>query len=290
MQKISVIPIITILLLGLFACDEDEITPVMLGFEYPMQIGNTLEYLRTTTKYLHPDSTTTTVTYVDTIYEDSSRYKVSITRELNFGDTLNVIEMTNVLMENPPGRIPRSFYEVTEDGLFIVGYTGGTMVLPKANFEKSVYFKDMRFNNMFELLEKLQHPQLFTRSTVSDSIHYESPKVKTLQYPLQVGEQWVYRDNHNPWRMDRKVIGRSVLSLEVGNFDCLEIKFIYDMDHDGEWDEDIWITDYISPQGLIQRVIHVLHLEDMNSMGIPDGKYFDLVFEQTLESFDLVQE
>ena len=57
--------------------------------------------------------------------------------------------------------------------------------------------------------------------------------------------------------------------------DCFEIKMLFDMDHDGIWDDDIWITDFINKKGLIQRNITILRMEEANSIGGFTSRLFD---------------
>ena len=46
------------------------------------------------------------------------------------------------------------------------------------------------------------------------------------------------------------------------------------MDHDGEWDDDIWITDLISKKGLIQRDVTILRMVELTENG-STGRFFD---------------
>jgi hypothetical protein len=91
----------------------------------------------------------------------------------------------------------------------------------------------------------------------SDSIIFEDPPVRCLEYPLRVGAQWTYREAGNPWHMDKKVLRKRRFEVEAGDFSCFEIRWLYDFDNDGSWDEDIWITDYMSSIGLVDRRIFV---------------------------------
>lgn len=96
-----------------------------------------------------------------------------------------------------------------------------------------------------------------------------------MQYPLDLDAQWTYRGDNNPWRMDRTVVERKNVDLDIGTFDCFEIKMLFDMDHDGIWDDDIWITDFINKKGLIQRNITILRMEEANSIGGFTSRLFD---------------
>jgi len=253
---------IPILIVGFLICGCEPEDP-QDDFIYPLAVGNSWEYHREWTQYFYTDTSEAKQ------YDDTLRYcsdiSVSIPGKLTLKDSIETYEMiaTEVVdttdfnpVQNQTTGI--KYYKNNSDGLYIYAFdrAGGWLVFPKRKATKSVCFKDLEFRSFRELSHYIQ--QLIPTSRIlGDSIHFEEPPVKTLQYPLRVGDRWTYRSAHDPWRMDRVVEKKKKMELEIGPFDCYQVKFLYDMDHDGEWDEDIWITDYISNEGLIRRQVTV---------------------------------
>lgn len=215
------------------------------------------------------------------VYEDTltitADINVTITGVLSLNDTLETFEFYTT--ETECGQIEPAigieYYKNNDDGLFMYAHKSiGGIVLPKIYLEKSILFKGLEFNDFCHLSNFVQQFAPNYR-VVSDSIYYENPPVKSLLYPIEVDAQWTYRQDNNPWRMDKKVISRIDVELDgLGTFDCFEIKFLYDMDHDGEWDDDIWITDLISKKGLIQRDVTILRMVELTENG-STGRFFD---------------
>jgi hypothetical protein len=113
---------------------------------------------------------------------------------------------------------------------------------------------------------------------LADTIIFEDPPVLTLKYPITIGSQWTYRYDYHPWRIDKRVVGREDIHLNIGTFNCYHIQWLYDFDHDGNWDEDIWIDDYICEKGMIKRTFSFI------------GVYYSDENGNVLGSFDMTQE
>lgn len=268
----------------LFSCenDNDENTE----FIFPLSVGNSWEYEREWTFYFYSDSTDSIPQYIDTLNAYKTDVSVTIPRKVVLGDTVETYEMIGIDSSGP--YIQRRYYKEMEDGLYILGnVAGGPIVLPKKSQNNIIHFKGMEFNSFNELSNFFQSLTPYHRD-YSDSINLELPPVKVLQYPIIEGDQWTYRMNYTPFRIDRKVIGRSTIELNIGSYDCYEIKFIYDINHDGVWDDDIWITDFISKQGLVQRVITLLGMEE-RTINYPNGtgRLFDAIDIYQLTSYDI---
>lgn len=252
-------------------------------FIYPLSIGNIWEYKRQWNLYYYSDSLeikeyTDTVTY-------SSDISVSITDEVTLNGDIDTYKMTGIENDGMMTFEGTQYYRNNEDGLYIYAYLGSGVYLPKDVAGEYICFKGKKFKNFHALSNYIQEitPIL---SLQSDTIIYEEPPIKTIHYPIKIGKQWTYREAGNPWRMDRKVTNRVNLEIEIGSFDCYTIKFIYDLDEDGEWDDDIWITDYISKQGLIKREIYVMELLE-STVTHPEGtgRKFDAFDEYTLTDY-----
>ncbi len=288
MQKYKWLPL---LLWGLciIKCDPET---TKNEFIYPLSIGNSWEYQREWIQYLYTD-TLETKQYDDTLTY-SSQLSVSIPRKLTLKDSIETYEMiaTEILDTSTFNPVQNQatgvqYYKNNSNGLFIYAYqAGGPLVLPKSQKRQCICFKGLEFNSYRQLSDYVQSLTPVTQF-LDDSIRFEEPPVKILPYPLKAGKRWTYRATNDPWRMDKLVEKKKEVELAIGTFDCYEVKFIYDMDNDGEWDDDIWITDYISAQGLILREITVLGMV-ITTIDNPAGsKRMDATDIYTLTDFSL---
>jgi hypothetical protein len=237
-------------------------------FIYPLTAGNSWDYSREWNLYFYPDSTVEDPVYEDTL-TISADVSVTITGEVSLNDTLDVVEFRTsetVHGETEPF-IGLQYYNNNKDGLYIYAYKSvGSIILPKIRQAQSIVFKGMNFEDFHHLSNFVQQLTPNTR-VISDSLQYENPPVKSLQYPLEIDAQWIFREDNNLWRIGKKVIDRKNVELDIGTFDCYEVKWLYDLDQDEIWDEDIWITDLISTKGLIQRKVSVLRIEEATING-----------------------
>jgi hypothetical protein len=64
--------------------------------------------------------------------------------------------------------------------------------------------------------------------------------------------------------------------VPAGNFDCVKMQWLYDLNQDGEWDDDIIFFDYLCGQGIIKRSILVKDLmivnENFELVGLADSR------------------
>jgi len=275
MKYIRLITGIAILLVTLISCDKENENND--EFIYPLTAGNSWDYSREWNLYFYPDSTVEDPVYEDTL-TISADVSVTITGEVSLNDTLDAVEFhtTETVHGETEPNIGLQYYNNNKDGLYEYAYKSvGPVILPKIRQAESIVFKGMNFEDFRHLSNFVQQLTPNAR-VVSDSLYYENPPVKSLQYPLEIDAQWIFREDNNPWRMDKKVIDRKNVELDIGTFDCYEVKWLYDLDHDGIWDEDIWITDLISTKGLIQRNVSILRIKEVTINGAT-GRLFDLV-------------
>ena len=84
------------------------------------------------------------------------------------------------------------------------------------------------------------------------------------------------------------VIGEEEITVPAGAFECMKVKWLYDIDNDGEWDSDLFIEDYIGDVGLVKREITILGIISINELGEIVG-YMDSMGRYTLEAVSLEQ-
>lgn len=260
-------------LLSFYGCkdtSEDE-----LNFTYPMKVGYRWDYTKfTQITNFQPDSIAQDYERIDT-----TTVIVEITGAENLRDSIETFVFKSTEYEGQNQFSSKNYYKSTKDGLYIIAYdnnTGCLLIHPKKSNFSSIKFRGYNFSSIHEL-SKLIQQQLPIKKVISDSIIFEEPPVLSLKYPLTEGSKWTYRNDHYPFRMDKTIVEKKNINLNSVSFECYHIKWLYDIDHDGEWDDDIWIDDYISKEGLIKRKVSILGIvwtdETCLEIGISD--YFE---------------
>jgi len=269
--KLSIFILLTMIracLLDINGDDEDT------GFIYPLQTGNVWKYERRLSFYFYTD-TTDSKQYLDSLLY-SSEITNAVTGRTILRDTVETIEMIGTEQDGPHTFTSVQYYQNRTDGLYLLAYhSAGNMILPKTTAKKRIRFKDTYFDNYNQILDYIQ-ACIPIGKVVSDSLYFEDPPVKVLSYPLRIGEQWTYRNTtQGPFHIDRKIEGKETLRINNTSYDCYKIRSLYDLDHDGQWDEDIRLTDFISQEGLLQRTITILGLTEISTQLEETGRLID---------------
>ena len=251
------------------------------GFFYPLAVGNRWEYAGWLILFNFQPAGLANYRYPDTMYKNSI---VEITRlERLLGSVpIHVFHETVVVEGLTPGNDTfhtDHYFAGTEDGLYYYGSSGTvvTGAVPlKIRPGEFISFKGRRFDSVKEILDLLSASvQAFEKIEVSANDEYP---LKSLQYPLEVGSQWVYRGPRDFWLIHKRVTDWQSIDVPAGDFDCFEIQWLYDMDEDSQWDDDIEVFDYISGIGLVKRSITIRGLVMLD---------YDL---DTLGTFDITDE
>jgi hypothetical protein len=188
-------------------------------------------------------------------------------KETTLLDSTLTFQFNETAVEEGTTYLSETFYSNRADGFYMHGYkSAGTMCLPKSNVANKILFKGYAFNNIREITDFLVQSIPLHKVSI-DSLIIEQPPIKILDYPLKVGARWSYRLEHDPWRIDREVLATETVQVPAGKFVCYKIRFHYDFDNDGEWDENVVLTDYISSQGLVKRVGEYKDLEQTDETG-----------------------
>lgn len=168
------------------------------------------------------------------------------------------------------------YYQNRTDGLYLLAcHSAGNMILPKPTAKMRIRFKDSYFDNYHQLLDYIQ-TGIPVGKLVADSLYFEDPPVKVLPYPPRIGDQWTYRKvPQDPFHIEKKIEGKETLRINNTAYECYKIRFLYDLDHDGLWDENIRLTDFISQEGLLQRTITVLGLTETSIQLEETGRLID---------------
>jgi hypothetical protein len=253
------------------------------SFIYPLQIGNRWDYSGSMVFFnFQPDSLGDF--FPDTFYASST---VEILRRETLHDTLETYVFHETFTLHGYGVYhSENYFNNWSDGFYnFASYGVNDQLTPlKPGHQPSVYFKGRYFNTVREVFDWLK-TGIESQARLVDSLEYEDPPLRCLAYPLTVGAQWTYRYPGNPWHMEKAVIGRANQTVPAGDFDCFEIQWLYDLNDDGTWDDDIDIFDQISQIGLVKRSITIrgIVLEDPWSPE-PLG-YFDAKEEYVLTDY-----
>ncbi|MDH4033381.1 MAG: hypothetical protein OEV80_06230, partial [candidate division Zixibacteria bacterium] len=179
------------------------------------------------------------------------------------------------------------YYEVHQDGLYMTMAEVGTGsgVWPKTGKGISYSFAGRTFNSTNALSAFLGAGIPGGFAAGSD---HDYPR-KSLQYPLRIGTQWTYTENHaTPGSVVRRVVDRQSIEIGLGRFDCFVIRQLHNLAEDGTWDNTLEIVDYVAAEGLIKRrtIARDVQINDWGH-AYPIGTA-DIVIEAFLTDFDLI--
>jgi len=233
-------------------------------FLYPLEVGNSWEYDRqfSTFNYRSIDS----LNYPR--YDDSIHYYSKITVEVVRKETILDSVETSVIQSLETSSSMETFggekyYKNQTEGLYTYAYNmygvGGNGLPKRSNSEK-IIFKGREFNSVYEIIQSLDliSPNLYKIS--SDSIHYENPPVKILEYPLEISNEWIMRPAGYQITISKRMVGKEIIRLSSRVFLCNKIEWLYDLDKNNQWDVDISVIDFIADEGLIKRTMLIKDL------------------------------
>ena len=277
-----VLQIIILSVICIIGCEDNNNKPNM-EFIYPLSIGNNWQYENIFT--LDFDSLATQNGLSDTIYYSSGLVEI-IDNEVIF-DTLEAFNLKSTLNEDGNIFTGNEYYNNKENCLFSYGYLHPLMMTPKVN-QKYAYliFKNKKFNNVREIINWIKKGYYGNEYSKEDSIIFDP--VKSLDYPLEEGKQWIYRTetcDGKPWRIDKKILEWEEIEVPAGKFNCWRIQWFNNPFGSGpNWDEDIVMFDYISEKGLVKRIIEFKNSEAYDAEGNFIG-YLDTKDEKILTEY-----
>jgi hypothetical protein len=256
MKKLPTLHIVLIFLLC--GCEGDTpFGPPSSITSYPLQIGNRWSYNRTMTTFNVRlfDSTMTiptdTVTGFATV-EVTGTLRLPDYHSPASGDSIETtVTMTSMFDDRLI--VFHNYYAQEGSALRMHGYTGGPFVAPRTLPGVTFHVDGIPFQSLTELEMSLTSMLNYAQS---DSIILDDPPREVLQFPLMPGRQWVYWSSdswHTEKRVDRQTWG------EIGGAarSYTEVRWLYDRDRDGEWDENLSVVDRLSIDGLLQRTFEI---------------------------------
>jgi len=274
-MKNFVIYVTVLVLIIIISCSRNNITdPTENNFIYPIKIGNKWEYVREYSIFNFRPDTLYKTQIIDTTLIDT--VQIEIIRKQIILDSIQTFVFYESFIENGQVIEAESYYNNLDDGLYEYAYKGISWVLPKTNIKGKILFKGKYFNNIKEVMSYFERSLLKSINVFEDSLILEIPPLLSIKYPLEVGSQWIYRGPGNPWAINKNVIDREIIKVAAGEFNCFKIQWLFDIDNNDEWDDDIIFYDYVSTKGLIKRYAFIKDMiwigEDGLEIGMFDSK------------------
>ena len=256
-------------------CDKDPVGPTGTGFIYPLKVGNQWEYDRIFSIFnIRPDSSNN-IPYTDTTITFS--LIIEIIREEPILDSINFFVFQQTLKEFDSTIIPISYYANLDSGLYFYANSSPVFFTPKASLKNKILFKGRYFNNIREITSYIADAIPKNYYIIDSSIFENPPPLLSLKYPLEIGSQWAYRHPGIPWNIDKKILNSERVIVPAGRFVCFKIQWLFDINQDSVWDDDIIFYDYVCAKGLIKRSIlykDLIYFGEMSPepLGLRDSK------------------
>ena len=259
------------------SCKKEEPSPIETANEeiaYPLTVGNEWSYVRLFSSFnFRPFQPNVIPPRDETIIE---RSLVTVSRRDTLLDSIQTIVLRDILYEQAGTFIGESYYNKKDSWLYFYAYQGISFASPKVSPKQGLLFKGRNFRSLSEITSFITGG--YGSSLLSsDSLIYENPQLRSLPTMYRVGDQWSYRASGQPFKIDKKIVGKEFLPAHRGDYECYKIQWYIDINNDGEWDEDIEFFDWISSKGLIQRSVLYKDLrwtgaDDPEPVGMFDGK------------------
>ncbi len=229
---------------------------------YPMAIGNRWEYRRERTAF-----GTASSYHVVTVLSTDTGWSV---------DPIYVFGETWFAFQNMALDSSLTYNHANSAGLFLAGYDGERYATPTGY---SFPFSVGRLTAAADLSGRFIGPSRNALGT--EDIVIEDPFRLGLEYPLEIGAEWVFR-NGDPRRIEKSCEAFEIIEVPAGEFGCFVVQWQVDLNGDGSFNDNVMFTDYIAEQGLIKRAVlfpNVLVLDEFgNEVGFIDiTDDFDLI-------------
>lgn len=216
------------------------------GFEFPLKEGNRWEYYR--------DLTGMYITYGlegepnDTTWStNTSTLTLEIQNKEAISDAIEAFRFFAEEIENETIYSNNYFINSQNDGMYIYAYdTSGSTTFPLNinTSSKCYHFHDIGFASLEELSDFF-HGILGFSVSDGDSLFFEEPPLKVLEYPLDLNSSWTYRIEGNPFGIDKLVVDSLKVEVPAGLFSSYKVELNYEL-------PDIVSYQYFCDTGLVK--------------------------------------
>ncbi|NQU53917.1 MAG: hypothetical protein HQ522_15415 [Bacteroidetes bacterium] len=241
--------LILILMLAIISCNKDDEELNLVINSYPMNIGTEWTYDRQVIVKKYDSAISYKTGEIDTI---NFITKVSIDKDTTLNDTMDVMLFKS--QEENNNWTSNHYYYMDNEGLRNYAYSNaGAIVFPKKSAWK-------QFTNLEMLVDK--------KLRTNGELFFEIPPTLNIKFPLGINTSWTYRkpSESSELQIDKEVVGAEELILFEQAFICLKVNYIYmnKPSYDG-----IYMTDWISEEGLIKRLTTIDSVTVTNETGEP---------------------
>ena len=225
------------------------------GFKYPLKAGNQWVYTASTTfKNISPDS-------IGYLLNDTA---FTITATVQKDTVLNSIKLWKLVESGGPYAAGAKYYANENSGLMNYGYNNyPTNILPKKNSKLQLRFEGNSYDSFEQIIKTYEESLFFSKSAGDTIIYFNYPRT-VFKYPINIGDEWAYSTSFV--LINKKVIGKEMVSTSAGNFDCYKIQLLYP---GGQLDNGEYYQ-YVCEKGLIKQVI-TFHNIEITTIQYPDG-------------------
>ena len=238
---------------------------------YPVETGNYWEYDRLITF----DGVNDTL-FPDPVY---NLHHVEVTGKVSFNDSLQPWEFSETIyQEGMNNQYGKAYFTNEEDGFYNHGYIPTNVAMPLKN-SVNVLFGNKKYSSVPQLVNTVTGQYIPDKSGVnalSDStIFYEIPPVKSLHFELKKGAEWTYRETSGAGKLNKKVVGTTILNAPAGVFNCYKIKLLYQ----NSTYENITVYYYVANIGLVKKEVFINDISFTDSEGnvIGTGDYEEIL-------------
>lgn len=249
---------------------------------YPMRVGNRWEYQETV--FWH------NIRLIDSSYHFGpdtmvSQHIVSVAGREKIeripGQAGDSIETTIFRATQQGFSESRLYYTLDGSGLFLHGYSGGSLIAPRPPGPSLSYVVHGRgFGSIHEAFACFVEG----RGPFTSSIYREYPPVLPIKLPLMAGSRWTFRPTGQPFRIDKQA--GALRHDPVWHTNYHAVSWRYDINNDGVWDDDISVAERISEKGITWRIFDVRNVILLSAQGDTIG-YFDFRHEFVLTAMDV---
>jgi len=268
MRILNTVIYLLVIILFVPACDLLDVSgDGQKNLNYPLREGNVWEYDREFGVYNFRSSENP-----DSIIESQDMFvhaqlTVKSNGMVNLDQFANipgpVVELEQRYIEEPESLELTSwrYYTQKDDGLYLIGYKSatGASAMPKItaeNYENNddfyILFDGKYFQSVRAVSEYVEFMVKLHYDDSGDFIIEDNPP-KVIPRYMNTGAQWTYRSKGNPWRVDRRILGKEIIEVPAGQFECYKVQWLVDLSDTGEWNEELVYYDYFSNDGLIKR-------------------------------------
>jgi hypothetical protein len=241
------------------------------GYYFPLQVGNQWEYQRTfCTVNFRP-------LQGGTIFpNDTSRATITvrISKNIMLQDSISTFQLDEEYVGDGRSFADESYYANKQSGLYFYAYRNamGSPMLPKEKAGAGIKFNGRPFQSIAEITRLLTHAAF--EQAALDSLIYETPPLLCLKYPVSLDSRWAYRQA-GPFRIDKRIIAQEEVAVPAGVFSCYKIQWLFDVNADRNWDDNILFFDDVCEKGLIRRSILYKNIQavgdDLQPLGVYDA-------------------